>query len=257
MKTGTLVLVCLLLLAWPAAGQPTASASQDGVAVLLGRLEQILRAGNQDGYLQLLSRTADRQHAAQFAAQSIPPHPTRVVLRERDRAELEGTLPGDGYQLLVEVLFELGQRGRLVTWRLDVRRRAGAPGGPADDWGIADQLSLTSLSGLYRLTLNTARQFAARDLVVTGEDMQLTLESGSVFVAEADGNITAMVLMGKGEMTFTPAPKVERGQVRLFAGADSLASPFEVAFVRVNPFDLDQRINRTALDASGRWTRAR
>ncbi len=247
MKTGTLVLVCLLLLAWPAAGQPTASASQDGVAVLLGRLEQILRAGNQDGYLQLLSRTADRQHAAQFAAQSIPPHPTRVVLRERDRAELEGTLPGDGYQLLVEILFELGQRGRLVTWRLDVRRRAGAPGGPADDWGIADQLSLTSLSGLYRLTLNTARQFTARDLVVTGEDMQLTLESGSVFVAEADGNITAMVLMGKGEMTFTPAPKVERGQVRLFAGADSLASPFEVAFVRVNPFDLDQRINRTAL----------
>jgi hypothetical protein len=247
MKTRALVLACLVLLARPAAGQAPAPASQDGIGVLLGRLEQVLKAGNQEGYLQLLSQTADRRRAEQFAAQTIGHGATRVVLRERDRSELEGTLPGDGYQVLVEVFFETAQRARLATWRLDVRRRGDAGPGAATAWGIADQESLTSVHGLYRLSLNTGRQFAARDLVVTSEDLRLTLESGSVFVAEADGNITALVLLGKGEMTFTPAPQVERSQVKAFAGAESLVSAFDTAFVRVNPFDLDQRINRQAL----------
>jgi hypothetical protein len=246
MKTRALALVCLLLLAGPAAGQVT-PASQDGVAGLLGRLEQVLKAGSQDGYLQLLSQSADRKRAEQFAAQSIGAGVTRVVVRERDRTELEGTLPGDGYQLMVEILFETAQRARLATWRLDVRRRGDAAPGSAEAWGIADQQSLTSLQGLYRLSLNPAKQFAARDLVVKAEDLQLTLESGSVFVAEADGNITALVLLGRGEMSFTPAPKVERGQVKTFAGAESLVAQFDVAFVRVHPFDLDERLNRQAL----------
>jgi hypothetical protein len=247
MKTATLAIACLVLLAASVGAQAPAPPAQDGVAALLARLEQLLRAGNQDAYLQLLSQTADRRRAAQFAAQSIPPRPTRVVLRERDRSELEGTLPGDGYQLLVEVFFEMGQRARLATWRLDVRRLGSAATGSPDEWGIADEQSLTSLQGLYRLSLNPNRQFTARDFAVTGEDLKLTLESGSVFVAEADGNITGLVLLGKGEMAFTPRPKVERGQLRLFAGAESVVSPFDVAFVRLHPFELEQRTNRGAL----------
>jgi hypothetical protein len=245
MKRLALALVCLVLLVRPAAGQ--APASQDGVAILLGRLEQVLRAANAEGFLQLLSQTADRGRAEQFAAQSIPTRVTRVVIRERDRTDLEGTLPGDGYQLLVEIMFEAGQRARLATWRLDVRRRGGAARGSADEWGIADQQSLTSLQGLYRLSINPNKQFTARDFVVTSEDLRITLESGSVFVAEADGNMTALVLVGRGEMQFTPAPKVERGQVRLFAGTDSLVSSFDTAFVRVHPFDLADRITRNAM----------
>jgi hypothetical protein len=247
MKTRAVVFVCLLLLAWPAAGQAPASASQDGIAALLGRLEQAVKAGSQAGYLQLLSQSADRARGAEFAEQSFGRGATRVVVRERDRGELEGTLPGDGYQLLVEVFIENGPRARLVTWRLDVRRRGSASRGSTDEWAIADQEALTSLRGLYRLSLNTNRQFTARDLVVTAEDLKLTLESGSVFVAEADGNVTALILLGRGEMTFTPSPKVERGQVKMFAGAESLVSAFDAALVRLNPFDVDGRINRKAL----------
>jgi hypothetical protein len=164
----------------------------DGVSALIGRLEQAIRSGDPNAYIALLSQNADRARAAEFAAQAIGPRVTRAVIRERDRMDLQGTLQGDGYQLLVEVLIEYGQRARLTTWRLDVRRRGAAAAGAADQWGIQDQQVITSLGGLYRLSLNPTKQYAARDLVITSEDLQLTVEQASVFVAETDAGMTAL-----------------------------------------------------------------
>jgi hypothetical protein len=245
MRRLLLALASLVLLAASSAGGQTPV--PDGVATLLGRLEQTLRAGDPDSYMGLLGQTADRKRSALFASQNINSKLGRVAIRERDRVQLEGVLPGDGFQLLLEILFESGPRARLATWRVDVRRRGNASGGAPDDWAIVDQQVLTSLSGLHRLSLNPARQFTARDLVVTAEDLRLTLDAGSVFVAEADGSPTALVLLGRGEMTFTPSPKVEKDQVRLATGAETLTSPYEVAFLRLHPFDLESHLNKSAL----------
>jgi hypothetical protein len=47
---------------------------------------------------------------------------TRVVIQERDRSQLAGRLPGDGYRLVVDVFQEYGSRGRVSTWWLDLTR---------------------------------------------------------------------------------------------------------------------------------------
>ena len=244
MRRILLVVACVTLLSPPAMAQPPAV---PGITALLGRLEQTLRSGDRDGYTKLLAQSADRKRATEFAFQFISPRATRAVVRERDRTELAGTLSGDGYQLLVEVLIEYGSRARLFTWRLDVRRMPGVEAGSADEWGILDQESLTSLHGLYRLSLTPTKQYAAQDLVVTAEDLKLTLDSGSVFVAETDTGVTALVLLGRGEMTFSPTPAIERSQVKIFAGSENLASPFEVALVRLPPGEVDAHMNRGAL----------
>ncbi len=233
-----------LVLSQPTPARPLQGA--DGVAALLARLEEVLRAGQPSGYMTLLSGTADRGRAETFANDNLEAGTTRVVVRERDRDPLVGTLPGDGYQLSVEVLYETGQRARLSTWRLDVRRR-----GDGGDWGIAAQERLTSVQGLYRLSLNPVRQFAARNLVIDDEDLRLSLAEGSVFVAEVagDGSATALVLLGRGEMTFAPAPATERGQLRLFANAESLQTPFDTAFVRLNPGSLRNHLALSTLAA--------
>jgi len=48
---------------------------------------------------------------------------------------------------------------------------------------IVDQERLTSVESLYRVALDTSKQYAATNLMVTAEDLVVTLESGSVFVA--------------------------------------------------------------------------
>ena len=96
-----------------------------------------------------LGRGQSRVRRARPRARSSSPGITRAVIRERDRAPLEGTLPGDGYRLMVEILTERGSRARIETWRLDIRR---VPTDTSEDeWRIAGQQPLTTVDGLYRL----------------------------------------------------------------------------------------------------------
>jgi hypothetical protein len=51
-----------------------------------------------------------------------------------------------------------------------------------------------------------------------------------------DQGITGMVLLGRGEVRFSPTPETEKGQVRIFADSDVLASRFDAAYLRMGTF---------------------
>lgn len=245
--SSSLRLAVIAAVLWLAAGPRTGAqqpvSTGDGIARLLTRLETVLQSGDADQYLELLSVSADRARAREFA-DGFSKDVTRAVVRERGRGPLLGSLPGYGYELLVDVFTESGDRGRVMTWRLEVRRMGGiARGGDAtrpaeeDLWGIVGQEVLSTLDGLHRLWLNPKKQYTAKDLVIEAEDFRLSLASGSVFVSETADGVTALVLIGQGQMSFTPAPAAERGQVRIFCGSETLQAGFEAAFVRLHPAD--------------------
>jgi hypothetical protein len=234
----SLAIVALATFASPSSAQ-TVAQGPDPVAALLTRLEQALMDGSPSRYFDLLSPSADRQAAGEFALAAFTPGVTRVVVRERDRMSLQGTLPGQGHALLVEVFVETGMRARLATWRLDVRERGS---GSPNDWGIVAQQTLTTLQGLYKLALNPKRQLAVKDLVVSSEDLTLTVPDGTVFLAETDMGTTAAVVLGRGDMAFSPSPAAERSQLRLITGAETLQTAFDGAFVRVNPSSFEAHI---------------
>jgi hypothetical protein len=210
----------------------------DGIQVLLRRLEQVVQTGDGAAFLAQLSDSADRSRADDFISSELAPGVTRSVIQERDREPLRGMLPGDGYRLIADVFAEVGDRARAATWRLDLRRVGAA--GSDREWAIVDEERISSFESLYRLSLDTTRQYAARDLKIAAEDLELTLIEGSVFVGEVDQGVTALVLLGRGTMTFHPAPATEKGQVRIFSGSETLESAFDAVFVRLNPSDYEQ-----------------
>jgi hypothetical protein len=108
---------------------------------------------------------------------------------------------------------------------------------------------LSSVENLYRLAVNPAKAFSARDLKITAEDLDLTLTEGSVFVVDTDQGATAVVLLGRGTMSFHPSPETERGQVKIFAGSETLETRFDAAFIRINPADFDSAIAASQLQA--------
>jgi hypothetical protein len=268
---GTLV-ACVLVL-WAVAVEArqagVASGTDElGVERLLQRVEVALSTSDRAAWMATLSPMADRYEAAEFFDATVPQGLTRAVLRERDRQPLAGTLPGDGYRLVVEVFIETGARGRLATWMLDIRRPRGAaddeddgPGALRTPWRVVGFDRLSAVDGLHRLSLHPERQYAARGLVIRSIDFELRLPAGDVFVAETAEGITGLVLLGDGTMVFSPGPPTERGQVRLFAGSESIDTRFDAVFVRLNPFEFDQRVSHDALDqvpVDGRaFTRAR
>jgi hypothetical protein len=207
------------------------------IADALLRLETALASGDPAQFLALVSPSADRTAAEDFARAVVRPGATRAVVRERDRASVGDTPDVSQVRLIVEVFIQSGPRGSVGTWRLDLKREAQAR------WMISAHDRLTTVDGLHRLELSSSKQYRINNLVLRGEDLTLTIPQGTAFVAEADGGPTAYVLLGQGEMRFTPKPGAEKGQIRLFAGEDALRTPFNVAYVRLNAGDVGARFS--------------
>ncbi len=238
----------LVLCASVAGAQPLAQPSDEDLSIqsFLQAVETAISTTDRTAWLNLLSEGADRDQAVEFFDAMVPQGVTRAVIRERERAPLPGVLPGDGYRLVAEVFIETGPRGRMATWRLDIRR----PRGDVTErqpWRVLSEDRLSSIEGLHRLSLHPEKQFAARDLTIRSVDFEVHLPAGDVFIAETAEGPTGLVLIGDGTMNFAPAPKEERGQVRLFAGTETIETSFTAAYIRVNPFEFDQRVTESSL----------
>jgi len=173
----------------------------------------------------------------------LMPGAVKTTVRLRDRSQLEGAPPGDGYSLVVEFFIETTGRARIVTAGMDMRR---PPNGDLSSWRFVGAEGLSFVEGLYKLRIDK-RPLTARNLEITAEDLVLQLSEGTVFRVECDDGVTGLILMGRGVMTFSPTAAAERGQLRLFSGNDTLSSPFESAFVRISPSDYNQRVSISSL----------
>src|SRR3954465_1130230 len=204
----TCAIVCLAQLHVIAA-QPGAQ-PLDGVTTLLRRLQQAVASGDRATILALGDTQISRPIFEEFAATLTAPPATRVVVTERDRAPHDaGTL-----RLVVGIFTERGIEGRLGTWRLDAR-----PGGTAaDPWRIASVTRLSVITGLYRLALDTATEYDISNLVVRAPDLTIEVPSGRAFLSSTTDGPTAMVLLGRGRMKFSPPDAAERTQVRILSG---------------------------------------
>jgi Peptidase family M1 domain len=250
--------LALLLCAVPAygqgAGQPVPPdtsrqsrepSAPDGVAQLLNRLEQLLQHNNRDEFPSLLSTPELTGAEAEQATDDLFSYETiRAAVKERDRTPLEGSLPGDGYSVIVELMTETAARARVLTARFDVRRPRG---GAADSWRIAAITRLTFVQGLYRLRIDASTQYVAREFTIRAQDAQFTLHSGYVFQVLSGEGVTGLVLLGRGEMKFAPTPQTEKGQLRIFSGNETLTTLFGAAFVRMHPADYETRVDASGL----------
>jgi hypothetical protein len=224
-------LTAFAILSWTAQQQPV---QPEPIAALVQQLEQAAGAGNREAIRAL---GVDLTSASDLAIALTSPPPNRIVIRERDRTAIT-----NGQRLLLEVFWERGGEGRLGTWSVDV-----AP--VEEGWRIAAATRLAHVTGLYRLSMSASKQFDVRNLVVRAPDLTLTLPTGTAFVAETSEGVTAVVLVGRGTMRFSPPEASERIQVRIFSGDDVLETPFDAAFMRLRPEDFAERFPESALIA--------
>ena len=227
----------------PLGAQPGAVQAPDPVARLVGQLEQAVNSGDASGFPAFFGPAFPLADIERYRGDLFPPGVVRAVARERDRRPLEGAPPGDGYSLIVEFFIEQPGRGRILTAAVDVRR---LPAGDVSTWRIVSITGLNTVQGLHKLRLNTAQAMAARQFQVTAEDLTLTLHDGIVFLVECDDGVTGLILIGHGDMRFSPPSGTERGQLRIYSGADELATSFDSAFIRMSPADY---LERAATDA--------
>ena len=244
----------VIALAVPLNGQaPPSPAAPVELAGLLAAFQAVVQNGDVEGYLRLAAPEANGEQALAFARGLFGSgRSSRVAVVQRDRVPRapRAGAPG-GVRLAVDVLIEKGPRANIYTCQLDLVPPAVAPTSSPDGqpWRILAAEQLTSVEGLERLALDRSTQYRAHNLVIHAEDMELRLPDGRVFVARSSDGITAAVLLGDGDMTFSPSSPVERGQVRIFSGADALQARFDAAYVRLSPLDADRLLGQDAFAA--------
>jgi hypothetical protein len=202
----------------------------DGIGQLVSRLESAVLSGDRTVFAQLEVPPGSGPGAEAFW-RSMAPQPTQLVIKERDRTSLE-----DGSQrLLLEVFSSRHDEARVGTWEARVRLTGATDAPEPAPWRVVSLERLTSVTGLYRLTLDPAHQYDVRQLRLIAPDLTLQMDTGSAFVAGTDGGVTAVVLLGRGAMRFTPQEEAEQTQVRIFAGAPAIDTTFDMALLRLHP----------------------
>jgi hypothetical protein len=224
----------LAALAFVCLTSPAAAPLQgDEITALIVRLETAGRAGDAAAIREL---GQDEEGTAELVGWFTEQTASRIVVKERDRTEIQPARQ----RLLLETFSEYGAEGRLATFSVDIVRSA-------NTWKIVSSARINNVSGLYRLGVNRLKQFDVRNLTVEAPDLALHLASGSAFVAETSEGPTAVVLLGNGEMRFSPPDPAEKTQLRIFSGNEALKAPFDGAFIRVRPSDFASRFPSGAL----------
>ena len=213
--------------------QQTPAPQPTGIDDLVLRLEAAAKDGDRTAVVALAGKMASLGDLPDVVGAAKP---SRAVLKERDRVQTDN----GGHRLMLELFLEIGTEGRLSTWSVDV-----GPDGAA--WKIASATRLANVTGLNRLSLAPGKQFAVKDLTVQATDLALHLPAGSAFVAETADGVTGVVLLGTGEMRFTPPDDAERTQIRIFTGHDALRTPFDAVFVRMRPSEFARHFAASAL----------
>ena len=181
----------------------------------------------------------------EFHEEWLQPGVTRAVVQERLRAEIPEVPKGLAYDIYADVLTEYGRNARVGTFLIRVFRESSE----ATEWRIARLNVLTTVRGLYRLSVNPDKQYRIVNLALSAEDFELRVPSGVGFVAETDAGVTGIVILGRGEMIFSPTPTAEKGQVRIYSGSDVHTSRFDWVYLRAHPAEFDRRLDVSTFHA--------
>ena len=232
------VLLLALALVVPAyANAQSTPASNDGISRIMRELERILSTSDAAGYAALATKGANTSE--EFHEEWLQAGVTRAVVQERLRAEIPDVPKGLAYDVYADVLTEYGRNARVGTWLIRVFREKAE----STEWRIARLNVLTTVRGLYRLQINPGKQYRIANLALNAEDFELRVPVGAAFVAETDAGVTGIVILGRGEMTFSPTPAAEKGQIRIYSGSDVHTSRFDWVYLRAHPAEFDRRLD--------------
>ena len=233
------LIACVVLCLAPAVALRSQSGQQqdDGIVRLVYGVERAINAGDATAFASLIAPGARSPKLADFVRTLTSPRPTSATVKERDRARVAA----DRGRLMIEICSVYDREARVTSWRVDVTPSA------EGTWSIVDAERLTTIDGLYRLSLDTSVEYAVHDLVINAPDFTITIPSGHAFAATTPDGPTAFAVLGRGRVALTPEPEAERGQLRQFAGDEAFRSDVNGVFIRLNPYDVANRINQKSL----------
>ena len=216
------ILLLPLLLPGPASAQAgSAQAAPEPPAVFVERLQGQLQSRDMAAYLAAFKPGLRPDERARLGVYFDDLAMTGVVL---GTAGVQGGADGTT-RVFVQAYFDNDQSAIIESWTLFLEWGGGA-------WTV-DRLDVTATrTRLYKVRIPAERAVRARRVEVSHADIRFVFTDAAVFYDNLDGIETALVVVGRGRVAFTPGDANEKHQLELIYKKDRIEDDIESLFVR-------------------------
>jgi len=190
-------------------------------AAFVERLQGQLQSRDLAAYLAAFKPELRANEQARLAAYFDDLKMTGVTLRT---AGVQS--PSDGpTRVFVQAFFDNDQSAVFESWTLALEWRDGA-------WSVA-RLDVTgTMTRMYKVRIPSGRAVRARRVEVSHADVRFTFTDAAVFYDNLEGIETALVVVGRGRVAFTPGDPNEKHQLELLYKKDRIEDDIDSLFVR-------------------------
>ena len=223
MKRATLgALILSFLAAGAVFGLPGAN-PQGSVApeAFVARIQGLLQRGDFTAYLEAFTpelRPVEKDWLGKFFGDLKM---TEVSLRTA------GIKPGeDGLvRVFLQAFYQNVHTALSESWTLTLEKQAEA-------WAVVRKDVTGTMTTLYKVHIPSERFERARRVEVTHQDIRIAFTDAAVFYDDVPGLETALVVIGKGTVDFSPADPNERHQLELIYKRKELRDDIDSLYVR-------------------------
>jgi len=212
------------------------SFGDQGVQDLLGRIESSLEQKDIEAYLNIFApeireqeETALREKFEQLHLESV------TVFKTRRQVTTE-----NGIRTYLTVLFENPNAVVIEVWRLDLENSS-------DQWQIKEKEITREVRNLYKIRIPSGREKRVSRVEIKHADIQITFRNPIVFYDNLPDVETALLVIGEGNLRFSPSLQREKDQLELVYKKGYLQDRLNYVFVRCSNslFENNIRIDKS------------
>ncbi|MBN1273083.1 MAG: hypothetical protein JXB26_12505 [Candidatus Aminicenantes bacterium] len=212
-----LFFILVLNLAAPFKAQETANETPE---VFLSKLQEFLTAGDVALYLESFSPELRMKEKSRMDSILELTQAQAVFLFAAGKTE-----PREETGLYVQALYENPDSVYFEMWNLKVRKTV-------KGWTIGDKQVSGGLTRFFKIRIPSGREERVDSITIEGEDIRLRFEDAALFYDNLPENETALIVMGKGDVLFSPSDDIEKHMLEVLYKNSFLKDRLEYAFLR-------------------------
>ena len=187
----------------------------------VGRIQGLLQRGDFPAYLETFTpelQAVEQDRLEKFFGDLKM---TDVSLRTAGIKRGEDGL----VRVFLQVFYQNVHTALIESWALTLEKRAEA-------WAVVRKDVTGTMITLYKVRIPSERFERARRVEVTHQDIRIAFTDAAVFYDDVPGLETALVIVGKGTVDFSPADPNERHQLELLYKKKELKDDIDSLYVR-------------------------
>ncbi|MGZ7066617.1 MAG: M1 family aminopeptidase, partial [Candidatus Aminicenantales bacterium] len=215
------IIFWLWLPALVAGAGPAAQSSPQTPEGLFSQIQGLLQKKDFPGYLDLFApdlRSGEKDRLETFF---------KEFGMESVKLRLVGKRTGDeaGTRLYCQAYFQNAFSVMIESWQFTAAAREGR-------WEIVGKETSGNISKLYKIKIPAERAERVRSVEILHRDIRLSFTGAAVFYDNIPGVDTALLIIGKGTVRFSPSDRIEKHQMELLYKKPFLEDDIDYVYVR-------------------------